>query len=149
MSGRGEHGFTLFELLVVLAVLSLVLAVGLPRLVSALPGTETRRSASDLAATLKDARFLAIRRNVETAVVLDLAGRRYAVAGTRETHNLPSGLEVAMVVAGAGQADGRAGRISFYPDGSSSGGRISLSQGTHRYHVDVAWLTGRVRVTRR
>ena len=148
MRTRRDRGFTLLELLVVLAVLSLVLAIGVPRLINALPGVDTRRAASDLAATLKDTRFLAIRRNLETAVVLDPTGRRYAVAGDREVHSLPAGLQVSMTVAGEVQDGSGAGRISFYPDGSSSGGRISLRQGGQTYQVDVDWLTGRVRLQR-
>lgn len=148
MSGPDERGFTLLELLVVLAVLSLVVAIGLPRLVNALPGTETRRTATELAAALKDARFTAIRRNTDTAVVLDLPGRRYAVSSEETSHRLPSGLQVAMTTAGTAEADAGVGRISFYPDGSSSGGRIRLGQGSHSYQIDVEWLTGRVRMAR-
>jgi general secretion pathway protein H len=36
------------------------------------------------------------------------------------------------------------GNIRFNPDGSSSGGRIVLADGTRRIAVGVDWLTGRV-----
>lgn len=149
MSARRDSGFTLLELLVVLAVLSLVLAIGVPRLLTALPGAASRGTATDLAATLKDARFQAIRHNIDTAVVLDLERRRYGVQGDRQEHGLPAGLQVSATLAGEAQDDGAAGRISFYPDGSSSGGRIRLRQGGHAYWVDVDWLTGRVSVARK
>ena len=139
-----DSGFTLLELLVVLAVLSLVLAIGVPRLVSALPGVETKRTASDLAAVLKDARFQAIRSSFETAVVLDLGARQYRVEGESQSHSLPAGLEITLTTGGASSPGGRSGEIAFYADGSSSGGRVALGQGGHVYHVDVDWLTGRV-----
>ncbi len=43
-------------------------------------------------------------------------------------------------------APGRGG-IRFYPDGSSTGGRVTLSLEGLQMRVDVEWLTGRVRIT--
>jgi len=42
--------------------------------------------------------------------------------------------------------NGREGDIRFNPDGSSTGGRISLADGRRRLGVGVDWLTGRVSV---
>jgi len=42
--------------------------------------------------------------------------------------------------------NGREGDIRFNPDGSSTGGRISLADGRRRIGVGVDWLTGRVSV---
>ena len=36
------------------------------------------------------------------------------------------------------------GAIRFYPDGSSSGGRISLRHGARATVIDVNWLTGKI-----
>jgi general secretion pathway protein H len=41
----------------------------------------------------------------------------------------------------------RRGAIRFYPDGSSTGGRITVTFGRTQYLVDVDWLTGRVSIT--
>jgi len=38
------------------------------------------------------------------------------------------------------------GRIRFDPDGSSSGGRVSISGGNQIWIVGVDWLSGRVSV---
>jgi general secretion pathway protein H len=43
-------------------------------------------------------------------------------------------------------ADDRVGSIRFFPDGSSTGGRISLSSGKSIHTVVVDWLTGHVRI---
>ena len=40
----------------------------------------------------------------------------------------------------------RKGSIRFYADGSSTGGRITVSSGERKYLVDVDWLTGRVSI---
>ena len=36
--------------------------------------------------------------------------------------------------------------ITFYPDGSSTGGRVTLRDEDNGYVVDVDWLTGRIDV---
>jgi hypothetical protein len=40
----------------------------------------------------------------------------------------------------------RIGQIRFFPDGSSTGGRIGLSRNDRRAAVAVDWLTGLVSV---
>ena len=44
------------------------------------------------------------------------------------------------------QLSEKGGAIRFFPDGSSTGGRITLSIDSMRYLVNVDWLTGRVKV---
>jgi general secretion pathway protein H len=38
------------------------------------------------------------------------------------------------------------GGIDFFPDGSSTGGRVYLEIDARSLKVDVEWLTGRIRV---
>ena len=40
----------------------------------------------------------------------------------------------------------RTERVRFFPDGSSTGGRISLIAGEREWQVEIAWLTGEVRL---
>lgn len=42
--------------------------------------------------------------------------------------------------------DGKNANIRFYPDGSSSGGRITLTMGNDKSAVDVVWITGQVNI---
>jgi general secretion pathway protein H len=42
--------------------------------------------------------------------------------------------------------DEHVGAIRFYPDGGSTGGRVTLSAGERKFDVDVDWLTGRVAI---
>ena len=44
--------------------------------------------------------------------------------------------------------DDRVGGVRFYPDGSSTGGRVLISRGGHGYQVGVTWLTGRIAIGR-
>ena len=59
---------------------------------------------------------------------------------------LPKGMRISITSAKEDQANDHTGRIRFFPDGSSTGGRITLQQGKRKWQVNVAWLTGAVSV---
>lgn len=141
----GGAGFTLLEMLVVLALLglSLGLVLGAGRPVPA--GTAARAAAGEIAGALRLARSQAILGNRPVAVTLDLASRRYRV-GAAPDRALPSGVALGLLTA-SGQVLGEsAGRIRFEPDGSSTGGRVTVTGGARTVLVGVDWLSGRASV---
>ncbi len=143
-AGRAA-GFTLIELIVVLAILgfALALVVGYKRPWSRALGLEG--TAAELASGLRLARSEAIVGNQAVAFDLDLKGHRYRV-GSAPPQRLPPDLSVALLTI-AGERPGAAtGDIRFNPDGSSTGGRITLADGARHVAVGVDWLTGRVTV---
>ena len=40
------------------------------------------------------------------------------------------------------------GAVMFFPDGASTGGRVQLQAKRVAWNIDVAWLTGQVKLTR-
>ena len=58
----------------------------------------------------------------------------------------PEGIELKLLTAQTEVESERKGAIRFYADGSSTGGRITVSAGERKYLVDVDWLTGRVSI---
>ena len=48
------------------------------------------------------------------------------------------------MAAASEQIDDSQGRVRFFPDGTSTGGRLTLTQNERKYYVVVDWLTGRV-----
>ncbi len=139
-------GFTLIELMVVLVIAGLLLTVLPPLFSAALPGVQLKGAAREVASALRFARDRAVTRQQESTLTLDLESREYRVSGRERPYSLPSGLDVELFTVRSEQSDEDTGAIRFFPDGSSTGGRVTLMVGERSYAVDVDWLTGRVRV---
>lgn len=145
-ANRFGRGFTLLELLVVLAILTLALTLVLPRLDSTTALQDARRASWELAAILKKSRAQAIRTGRETGVVIDLKAREVRF-GHDQQRSLAESLALKLLT-GQRADDRRASdaRIGFFPDGSSTGGRITLHDGRQTYVIGVEWLNGRVEI---
>ena len=148
-------GFTLLELLVVLAIAGALAALVPPVVSAVVPGTKARVAALDLASTLRDARNLAITSSQTIDVEFDFERSTFTVAGAA-VNDLPRGMAVAMLnFSGYGIEDRRAARalndvekytLRFFPDGSSNGIRARVGSETRGYVVAVDWLLGRVTI---
>lgn len=141
-----NRGFTLLELLVVIAIAALLVGLVVPRFSSALPGVQLKSDALRVAASLRAARGQAIYQNRQAVFVVDTAARQYQVAGLDAPEKIDETIEVKLVTGRDELISASRGLIRFFPDGSSTGGRVSLAAGDRQYHVDVDWLTGRVRI---
>lgn len=140
-----DRGFSLIELLVVLAVMGLVLALVVGYRAPWSSGLSIEATAAELASGLRLARSQAIADNHPVAFALDLAGHRYRVGGDLP-RSLPTKLALGLLTVNGERRSAAIGDIRFNPDGSSSGGRIVLANGSRRVAVGVDWLTGRVTV---
>lgn len=142
----GEAGFTLLELIVVLAIVAAATLLALPSAERSRRGLTVATTAAELAATLNAARAEAVRSNREQRVTIDLAGRRFHVEGLGTGHTLPREIGVTYTVPAGEQADAGLAFFRFRPDGSSSGGEIRLATARQSARLEVDWLTGRTRI---
>ena len=141
-----SRGFTLLELLVVLSIAALVVVIAVPRFHQAVPGTRLKAAALALAESMREARSTAIRENDRSGVVLDVNSGHFAVMGTNEIQRLPNSLQLSLVTAKSEILSDGLAAIRFYPDGSSSGGRVTLADGERSYDVEVDWFTGKATI---
>lgn len=141
---RFPRGFTLVELLVVLALAGFLIGVVPPLIGAAFPGVQLKAAARSTAAGLRLAREEAIRGGHAVAFLLDVEGRRYQVEGDARLVNYPAGLDLKLEGASAEMRDDQVGGVRFFPDGSSTGGRVLISRDGRGYQVGVTWLTGRI-----
>ncbi len=142
----GRTGFTLVELIVVLAIGGLLLALTPPLITAALPGVELKAGARRAAGALRQTREIAIAQGIEATWLLNIETGQYRVEGQGRQGALPDGIKIELVTAQDELRSERLGGIRFFPDGSSSGGRLILKRGEGGLQVGVNWLTGRILV---
>jgi general secretion pathway protein H len=141
---RSQAGFTLIELIVVLAVIGLILALFIGRAVHPGSRMETRAAAEQVGLALRLARAQAIASNRPIAFVVDTAERAYSIPGSPPV-KLPAQLDLSVQTVG-GAVLGKRAVIKFLPDGSSSGGRIDIGVPGKHLLIGIDWLTGRVSI---
>ncbi len=141
-----RNGFTLIELLVVMAIIALLLTIAPIGLHRMMPGLEVQTAARELGASLRNARSIAIRDNQEATLTLDLEQRHYSLTGERREFEIDEDIEIKLLTAASEQVSEQVGSIRFFPDGTSTGGTVTLTGGGVAYDVLVDWLTGRVEI---
>lgn len=146
MKPARTDGFTLLELLVVLAIVALMTAIAAPRFAAALPGAELDSGARKLAAGLREARSLAVSTNRAVPFTLRGGANLYTIGRGGESRQLPGKLAITLVTGRREISGANQGSIRFFPDGSSTGGRIELNGAGGKRSIEVDWLTGRIRL---
>ena len=146
MKPARTDGFTLLELLVVLAIVALMTAIAAPRFAAALPGAELDSGARKLAAGLREARSMAVSTNRAVPFTLRGGANLYTIGRGGESRQLPGKLAITLVTGSREISGANQGSIRFFPDGSSTGGRIELKGAGGKRSIEVDWLTGRIRL---
>lgn len=150
-----DKGFTLLELLVVLAVAVLILSA-VPGVVgTVLPGVAFKSWTQQVASECRRLRAAAIASGQETRLQIDLNedvilaqyDTTEGADNVAESLSVPTDVTITIRVAERNFEGVGIAHIRFFPDGSSSGGRITLSRGDKTAVISVDWLTGLVNVS--
>jgi general secretion pathway protein H len=140
-----RRGFTLLELLVVLAIGSLLVALVPPAFDKLRETSQYRDTVRAMVVDLRQAHQLAQAYGRVVNFRVDLAERKFGIEG-QTLKALPSWLEVKTTVGSQDKADNtQQALIAFLPEGGSTGGMIELvrpSGGGVRIRVD--WLFGQI-----
>ena len=166
---KKKQGFTLFELLVVLVVISLMTAMVIPRLSGYLSGLELKTAAKHTAALLRYARNKAATEKVVVSSVLDLANRQFivyrwpgfeAADGKRPQdeqeaprrfdtrYSLPEGIDFLVDEKNATASPDSTATILFFPNGSCSGGTVTLGNEVGKlFRLQIDPITGGVGIS--
>jgi general secretion pathway protein H len=142
MSRTGSGGFTLIELLVVLLILGFVIFLAPAAFQRAVPGLEIKAAARTMAMAFRQVRSAAIRDNREIPVIIDVDARTVRVGIEQSPTQLSRRLGLQLFAGRSEMLGGNAGQIRFFPDGTSTGGRVTLTTSGSRYNVVVDWLSG-------
>lgn len=141
-----RNGFTLLEILLVLTISSVLLVFVAPDMYRTISGMTLPKATQELATALRRSSSQAVNASTPASLLLNVKERSYQLSGSEKVYQLPKDLDVT-ILTGAGLVRGASsGAIFFYPDGSSSGGRISLQQGEREQQIHINWLTGEVEI---
>ncbi len=140
---RRHRGFSLLELLVVLVIVALMATVVGVSVSRSITGAEVRSASRDLMAALRYTRGQAILTRSEQTLSVDVEKREYQ-APEKSTVTIPEDMTMRLLTARTERTGESSGTIRFFPDGSSTGGKVTLAAGEREWVVNVGWLTGEI-----
>jgi general secretion pathway protein H len=141
-----QRAFTLLEVIVVLALGTLIYLVLLNAPFGKASAADLKSAARTLASGLRQAQSTAMATRRDALLTLDVEAREFVTTADAQARKIPDSVDLNLVAAQTEVTSERRGSIRFYPDGSSTGGRITVSSGERKLLVDVDWLTGRVSI---
>lgn len=139
-------GFTLIELLLVIVIIAISAAVVAPNIGSGNQTAKLKSSMRDIASALRFARGHALSQHKESRVLFNLQNNTYQITGKTKTYRIAKEIEVTLDLAQSQIIDETQGSIRFFPDGSSTGGRVTLEVAGNKRQLDINWLTGHVEI---
>jgi general secretion pathway protein H len=146
MSLIRSRGFTLLEVILVLVIGAAIYAIVLGGPLGKASAADLRAAARTLASGLRQAQTTAMATRRDATLTVDVEAREFVTSNDPQVRKLPEGLDMKVFTAQSEVSSERRAAIRFYPDGSSTGGRITVASGERKYLVDVDWLTGRVSI---
>ena len=141
-----EAGFTLLEIICVLAIVGLLAALILPATPSGTSRARLEGYALDIAALLKGDRSAAIRVRAPVATTLNAAAQTIRSGVDGSIVQLPNDVGFNAILAKRCGGRPAGATIDFFPTGMSCGGTINLSRQGVGFQIRVNWLTGGVEI---
>ncbi|HCT99663.1 MAG TPA: type II secretion system protein GspH [Methylococcaceae bacterium] len=140
---RQYAGFTLLELLIVLSIMVIGYGAIAIHFASGNDTLALNAAARDLASGLRYVRSQAMLTHENAVLALDLKTNTYQLANQEKVYTLADEIDVTVKTAKEDLDDGVA-QLRFFPDGSSTGGRIVLARHALSQEITINWLTGHV-----
>lgn len=136
---RAGGGFTLLELLVVIALMAVALGIVSVGIGQGLKAAKERQVLIGMVSALRETRTRAVLSGEPALLRFNLPARTFQAPG-QKLQSWPLDMAVRMTTAAQLGAS-----VAFFPDGSSSGGNLLLERAGRRWRIDIGWLTGSVR----
>ena len=140
---REENGFTMIELVTVMLILSLAMTLTIIFTGSGGIGNDLKSASRKFVAAARQARLAAVAGNKEIVFEINTKGRTLNADGFPKAVSLPEDIRLSAVTAKSEQTAGGGAGIRFFPDGGSTGGRVTLEDDDRRISIVVDWLSGR------
>ncbi len=141
-----ERGFTLLEMVCVLAIIALLAGVLLPFIPRETSRSRLEAYALQAATLLKQDRNAAIRRNTSVATLVDPGARAIRSGVSTASLRIPDDVHFEALLPQTCQRQAALSTIRFFANGTSCGGTIALTRFNAGYEIRVNWLTGRIEI---
>jgi general secretion pathway protein H len=139
-------GFTLLEMVCVIAIVAMLAAIVVPALPRGTSRARLESYAVETAAMLKADRNAAIRNRVQIATEIDAPQRVVRSGVTGRVIRVPDDVVFDAVLAARCNQRPAGATIRFFASGMSCGGAIALTRQGVGYQIRVNWLTGGVEI---
>ena len=149
MTDDTEHGFTLLEMVCVLAIIALLAAVLLPSLPHETSRSRLQAYALQTASLLKADRNTAIRRQMNIATLVDAGTRLIRSGASSDMIRIPDDVHFDALLPQTCNRQAALSTIAFFANGMSCGGTIALTRFDAGFEIRVNWLTGRIEIVSR
>lgn len=144
-----QDGFTLIEMVCVMAIIGLLAAVIMPGFPRQTSRSRLEAYAMEAASVLKADRNAAISRRVEVTTTVDAGSRSIRSGATGAAVRVPDDVRFDALL--PENCDNRPvfASVSFFASGMSCGGVITLSRLDTGFEIRVNWLTGKIEIVPR
>jgi len=141
-----EGGFTLLEVVCVLAIIAILAAIMLPAIPRGTSRTRLEGYAIEVATLLRADRDTAIWRRRPVATEINALTRLVRSGASGQVVRMPDDVRFEALLAARCNQRAAGTTIDFFGSGMSCGGTIRLTRQEVGYDIRVNWLTGGVEV---
>ena len=141
-----ESGFTLLEVVCVLAIIAILSAMLLPALPRGTTRAQLESYALEIAGLLTADRNAALRRGSEIVTQIDAKRRLIRAGASARKVKLPEDVTVSSALSARCNRSAAGSALTFFPSGMACGGAVSVSRMNVGYEVRVTWFTGGVEI---
>ena len=142
-TNRFDDGFTLLEMVVVIAIVTMVLAAAPTIYARLVPSFQVRQFANDVAYHIRSSRERARAFGKTQSLRFNAGDKRLLLT---DMHiEVPTQLDVVYVPEEL-WSQGGVNELRMFPNGGSSGGKIIISRNNLEITINIDWMSGSVEV---
>lgn len=137
-----NKGFSLLELMIVLVLGGMLAGVVATSMSN---GPVLRKTAHEVMSSLRHARSIAVMQQREIVWKMDIDTKKYWIdIAAQKSKKMNKAIDAKVHTAESEVVSQNVGGVRFFPDGSSTGGKVDLIYNKQKYVVNVEWISGRI-----
>jgi general secretion pathway protein H len=143
MKAQGEDGYTLMELLVVMAIIGLITSVSFAQMRRSNTAVNAQDIGRRMEQHLNAARTESILKRQTVTLSIQLAEPRRLLGSEEQLLlDIPRSIAISTRSGKLGNKDPEVATYRFFSNGASSGGSITIADGISSERLEINWLTG-------